>query len=278
MGAKHSHVKPSDGALGGTSSEAPGRSALTLKPPSEIDHIDVGNFFVTEFAKAALPGIEVTQALPTEAHVLEKLREQRKTVVAIPRAAAITAAHRGSQTPAQVYNALRNEILQWNIFDPKQTRMYFEDGKAFIEKDMITGVSTSLVDNGAFSLSFEDVSEQDEIDTDNFRRLRIVVTTREENVVDGNYDIELKLWYRPGVGRTGQREKGDVELYYQKRQSCLYFILRLGVGGHEAYRAYTEKSVMASTRRLLEAGKLVTLPDIIEPPAFPVLLAPLPIS
>ena len=94
-----------------------------------------------------------------------------------------------------------------------------------------------------YPLSFEDVSDINEINTLAFSQLRVVIITRQDNIVDGNYTVDVKLFRQDGEGQKGKRVSGNIEIYYQKRQNLTYWLLEKEISSKEEYQKSAGKSV-----------------------------------
>jgi hypothetical protein len=199
-----------------------------------------------------LVGVNVYSALPPKDVVLKHIAEKQERIVSVSECNVVEGGE-----PA--YERIKRAIMKWDIYGGTTT-VYFK-GEEIVQGDVIA-ISTLLAAD-VFPLSFEDVTDINEIHTPAFSQLRVVVTTRQENIVDGNYTVDLKLFRQDGEGRTGSRAVDDIEIYYQKRQNLQYWLLEKAIGSHEEYRSATEKSVKLTLDRLRAFGS----PDAVSVPA-----------
>lgn len=152
------------------------------------------------------------------------------------------AAFPSAATAAEIYENIKAMVDGFDIFS-KCTKVYArknEHGIAKIKKDDVIAVST-LIALGHYSLSYEDVAHYDEEVNGNERTLSVVVSSRKENVIEGNYDITLSL-------------RGDyVELTYTKRQNLAEALLASQCD-HNCYEVATQRSVDLTILKLAYAG------------------------
>mmetsp|Transcript_43512 Transcript_43512/g.114709 ORF Transcript_43512/g.114709 Transcript_43512/m.114709 type:complete len:477 (+) Transcript_43512:101-1531(+) len=194
-----------------------------------------------------LPGVDVFPALPTDVEVQKRIEEKEKIIVACEKCEAIT---KGGQA---AYDRIKQGVSVWDIYGG-DTKVYLPKEKTEIKKDMIIAISTKLVKN-VYPLSFEDVNEFREVDYPAYKQLRAVVGTRQENIVDGNYDVVVTLFKEDGKGHSGvAREASDVEIHYQKRQNLTYWVMQKKLS-IEKYREKTQESVDKTLEKLLAMGK-----------------------
>jgi hypothetical protein len=187
-----------------------------------------------------LVGVDVLPALPAEEIVLARIADKQSSVVCCEKAICLQGG--GSE----VFARTKAAIMRWDIYGG-DTKVYMKDET--IKQGAVIAIATKLT-SGVYSLSYEDVTDVFEIETDAFSQLRVCVTTRQENVVDGNYSIDLKLHKTDGT-----RAAGDIELYYQKRQNLQYWLLEKAIGSKDAYRKATQKSVDLTISRLQAFGE-----------------------
>jgi len=152
-----------------------------------------------------------------------------------------TCAGSGSITPStnvsQVYGNIKALVDRFEIFS-KCTRSYVPHTD--LRKDDVIAVSTLLA-FGHYTLSYEDVARYDEEEDGDHKTLSVVVSSRKLNVIEGNYDITLKL-------RTNY-----VELSYTKRQNLAEDILASQCD-RNCYEVATQQSVDNTMLKLAYAG------------------------
>mmetsp|Transcript_84662 Transcript_84662/g.132249 ORF Transcript_84662/g.132249 Transcript_84662/m.132249 type:complete len:369 (-) Transcript_84662:36-1142(-) len=148
-----------------------------------------------------------------------------------------------AHSPEQIFNNIKAVVDTFNIFT-KCTKSYvkrIEDGRPQIRKDDVIAVSTELA-SGVFSRSFEDVSQyQEYYDHEGVRHLIAIVSSRKENVIEGNYDIVVRQY------------PDRVHLQYTKRQNLAEPVLRRGITKN-GYAIVTQHSVDKTIRKLAYAG------------------------
>lgn len=190
-----------------------------------------------------LGSIDAHPQHPTERDVFPEIKKTESLIVNCDKLVTLEAAGEDA------YLRIKDAVMRWDIYGG-DTRVYIP-GKMIKQGDII-GISTRLT-SGAYSLSYEDVSEIAEVESDGFTQLIACVTTRQVNVVDGNYSVQVKLF----------PESGDIELYYQKRQNLVPAILKAGAKskGAEYYKQRTETSVQNTIDRLTGFAHDVTVID-----------------
>jgi len=201
----------------------------------------------SSLADAFLVGVNVYPALPPKDVVLKQIAEKQESLITVSGCEFVE----GGEA---AYERIKKAIMEWDIYGGPATNVYFK-GEQIAQGDVIA-ISVELV-KGIAPLSFENVSDVNEINTLAFSQLRVVVTTRDENIVDGNYTVDLKLFRQDGKGRTGNRVSGDIEIYYLKHQNLQYWLMEKLIGSKEEYRIVNEKSVKKTLLRL----KAFALPD-----------------
>merc|ERR1711971_215828 len=144
-----------------------------------------------------------------------------------------------------IYNNIKAIVDRFDIYS-KCTQVYVPrqvNGLARMQKDDVIGISTEVA-YGFFSLSFEDVSEYKEYtDNEGTKTLIAIISSRKENVIEGNYDIELRLF-----------TNGTVRLGYTKRQNLAEAVLRHAIS-FDAYKITTQQSVDRTILKLAYAGR-----------------------
>ena len=202
--------------------------------------------------------VNVTTDHQSEDDVFEQIFAKENNVTFEDKAVVFTnddAAEYGTDLET-VYARIKANVDRLNIFTD-YTHVYVPG--ELIYKDQIVAVSTSLTD-GVYSLSFEDVAEYIELElADGGRFYRVVVTTRQENVVDGNYDITLHLT-NPGTADA------QLEVYYVKRQNLVGAISWINgiMFPAEDYVKSTRASVENTIARLTALGFDYPIPTPID--------------
>lgn len=202
-------------------------------------------------------GVQVSTDYPDADTVDAKINEKNRHVVREEGTVVISQrdAVEYDTTVADVYAEMKAAIDELNIFTDS-TRVYLPEGT--LHKDDIIAVSTNLV-SGIISTSYEDVAEYVELDTaDGGKFFRVVITTRQENVVDGNYDVTLVL-------RGGEFDEQQVELTYVKRQNLVGALawLHSVMFEPEDYLLSTRASVQNTLARLTALGYGEPIPEPI---------------
>lgn len=151
-----------------------------------------------------------------------------------------------AETTTEIFNNIKSMLDEFDIFS-KCTKSYVKrmrNGHPQVQKDDVIAVSTELA-AGMFSLSFEDVSYYREatelVDGEPERALSLVVSSRKENVIEGNYDVSVRI------------RNGKVRMEYTKRQNLAEKVLRSGIT-HNGYAISTQKSVDFTLMKLAYAG------------------------
>eukprot|EP01062_Namystynia_karyoxenos_P032542 TRINITY_DN24009_c0_g1_i1.p1 TRINITY_DN24009_c0_g1~~TRINITY_DN24009_c0_g1_i1.p1 ORF type:complete len:580 (+),score=194.07 TRINITY_DN24009_c0_g1_i1:144-1742(+) len=192
-----------------------------------------------KLAGAVLDGVDVFSKLPDEAMAIARIENLQRHIVAERSTIALP------EAGEEAFDRARAAVLRWDVYGG-DTKVYLPEPT--LREGMLLGVST-CIGAGVYPLSFENVAVLDDDSVGaQWRRLRVVVTTRHENIVDGNYDVELTLWHEDDEQRG--RKGGDVTLTYQKRQNLVHYALRKGAGSMESYAARTRKSVEKTLARL----------------------------
>merc|ERR1712238_277170 len=146
---------------------------------------------------------------------------------------------------ADAFARIKSAIMRWDIYGGR-TQVYVQGG--MIVQGAVIGISVFLL-SGVYALSFEDVTDINETETALSSQLRVVVTTRQENIVDGNYTV-------------------DIEIYYQKRQNLQYWLMEKLIGSKENYQNKTSKSARLTIERLQAFGlgqpPNAVRPDVLE--------------
>ncbi|MEC9465779.1 MAG: hypothetical protein VX834_08350 [Myxococcota bacterium] len=202
-------------------------------------------------------GVQVATDYPSADSVDAKINEKNRHVVRESGTVVISQRDAADYdtTVAEVYTEMKAAIDELNIFTDS-TRVYLPEGT--LHKDDIIAVSTHLV-SGIISTSYEDVAEYVELDTaDGGKFFRVVITTRQENVVDGNYDVTLIL-------RGGAFDEQQVELTYVKRQNLVGALawLHSVMFDPEDYLLSTRASVQNTLARLTALGYGEPVPEPI---------------
>jgi len=140
-------------------------------------------------------------------------------------------------TVTQIYNNVKQMVDAFDIFS-KCSKSYVPQGK--LRKDGVIAVAVEL-SNKLFSVSFEDVAHYEEDTDGNHKTLTVVVTSRKENVIEGNYDLTVKL------------RDDHVEFSYTKRQNLAGAALSHLVTT-DAYEVMTQQSVDNTILKLAYAG------------------------
>ena len=202
-------------------------------------------------------GVQVATDYPSADSVDAKINEKNRHVVRESGTVVISQRDAADYdtTVAEVYTEMKAAIDELNIFTDS-TRVYLPEGT--LHKDDIIAVSTNLV-SGIISTSYEDVAEYVELDTaDGGKFFRVVITTRQENVVDGNYDVTLVL-------HGGAFDEQQVELTYVKRQNLVGALawLHSVMFDPEDYLLSTRASVQNTLARLTALGYGEPIPEPI---------------
>merc|ERR1712050_534079 len=129
----------------------------------------------------------------------------------------------------------------------KCTKVYVpnrdEDGNPKMRKDDIIAIVTEPL-AGHFTLSYEDVSQyQEYIDEHGTKTLVAIISSRKENVIEGNYDVTVQLF-----------TNGTVRLAYTKRQNLAEWVLDAGID-RAGYIIVTQQSVDRTMLKLAYAGR-----------------------
>merc|ERR1712032_1554352 len=102
---------------------------------------------------------------------------------------------------ADVYNNIKSFIDKFDIYT-KCTKVYVPNevgGIPQMRKDDIIAIVTEPIP-GHFTLSYEDVAQyQEYIDSDGTTTLNAIITSRKENVIEGNYDVTVQLFQNQTV-------------------------------------------------------------------------------
>jgi len=159
-------------------------------------------------------------------------------------------AQEGTVTPAQsglqIYENIKAVVDTFDIYS-RCTKAYVtrtdpHSGIPKMQKDDIIAISTEMA-AGFFSLSFEDVTQYSEYtDQDGTKTLTAIISSRRENVIEGNYDVVVQLF-----------KDGHVQIDYTKRQNLVPWLLKNGVSSN-GYKIMTQQSVDATIRKLAYAG------------------------
>lgn len=148
-----------------------------------------------------------------------------------------------AKTPKEIFDNIKAVVDTFNIFT-KCTKAYIRrhvDGKPKIEKDDVIAIATEIA-SGVFVRSFEDISQyQEYVDSEGVRHLVVIVSSRKENVIEGNYDVVLRQY------------PDHVDLQYTKRQNLAEPVLRRGIT-RKGYAIVTQQSVDRTIRKLAYAG------------------------
>lgn len=145
-------------------------------------------------------------------------------------------------TAKEIYDNIKSMVDSFDIFS-KCTKVYIAKdatGKAQIAKDDVMAISTLLA-FGHYSLSYEDIAHYDEVVDGENRTLSVVVSSRKENVIEGNYDITVAL------------RDDEVTLTYTKRQNFAESLLSSQCDDN-CYKVATQQSVDLTILKLAYAG------------------------
>jgi hypothetical protein len=146
---------------------------------------------------------------------------------------------------ADVYNNIKAYVDTFDIYT-MCTKVYVPNqvnGVPKMRKDDVIAIVTEPFP-GHFTLSYEDVAQYEEyIDSENTKTLIAIITSRKENVIEGNYDVKVQLF----ANQT-------VRLAYTKRQNLAERILDLGIS-HTGYVIATQDSVDRTMLKLAYAGR-----------------------
>jgi len=116
------------------------------------------------------------------------------------------------------------------------------EGTPQMRKDDIIVIVTEP-SPGFFTTSYEDVTQyQEYVDLKGTKVLTAIITSRKENVIEGNYDVTLKLF-----------KDGSVELSYVKRQNLAEALFEKATT-KEGYMVATQDSVDRTVLKLAYAG------------------------
>jgi len=207
---------------------------------------------------AFLIGVDVFPALPAEEEVLARIAKKQESIVCVEQSVTMEGAG------ADAFARIKSAIMRWDIYGGI-SQVYVQGG--MIVQGAVIGISVFLLP-GAYALSFEDVTDINETETALSSQLRVVVTTRQENIVDGNYTVDIKLFKEGAAGRTGDRSAGDIEIYYQKRQNLHYWLMEKAIGSKENYQNKTSESARRTIERLQAFGlgqpPNAVRPDVLE--------------
>jgi hypothetical protein len=144
-----------------------------------------------------------------------------------------------------VYDNIKAYVDTFDIYT-KCTKVYVpnqENGKPKMRKDDIIAIVTEPI-SGHFTLSYEDVAQYQEfVDNEGTKTLQAIITSRKENVIEGNYDVTVQLF----VNQT-------VRLAYTKRQNLAESLMQAGIS-HEGYIITTQDSVDRTMLKLAYAGR-----------------------
>lgn len=140
-----------------------------------------------------------------------------------------------------IYANIKKLLDTFDIYS-KCTKTYMK--RVPIQKDDVVAISTELA-AGMFGLSYEDVAQYKEaIELQNekpVKTLTLIVSSRKENVIEGNYDVEVSL------------DEGMVILKYTKRQNLAEKVLEMGIS-RNSYAIKTQRSVDSTLHKLAYAG------------------------
>jgi hypothetical protein len=147
-----------------------------------------------------------------------------------------------AQSAEEIYNNIKSLLDRFDIYS-KCTKTYMT--RIPIQKDDIVAISTELA-AGMFALSYDDVSQYKEVIELRkggvpVKTLTMIISSRKENVIEGNYDVEVSL------------EGDEVVLQYTKRQNLAEKILELGIS-RNGYAFNTQRSVDSTLHKLAYAG------------------------
>jgi hypothetical protein len=149
-----------------------------------------------------------------------------------------------------VYDNIKKFVDSFDIYT-KCTKVYVpnkENGMPKMRKDDIIAIVTEPL-AGHFTLSYEDVAQYEEyVDEHGTRTLVAIISSRKDNVIEGNYDITVQLF-----------KNHTVRLAYTKRQNLAEALLKLGNdlvnGGRAGYILTTQDSVDKTMLKLAYAGR-----------------------
>jgi len=147
----------------------------------------------------------------------------------------------------EIFNNVKSLVDEFDIFT-KCTQTYVKrrgsTGRPQLRKDDVVAIATELA-HGMFSLSYDDVAQYEEYTSlENgkpIRTLKMVISSRKENVVEGNYDIQMRI------------EDDKVRVEYRKRQNLAEPKLQAGIT-HNGYAIVTQQSIDSTLRKLAYAG------------------------
>jgi hypothetical protein len=146
-----------------------------------------------------------------------------------------------AQNAEQIYNNIKLYLDRFDIYG-KCTKTYVK--RVPIQKDDVVAISTELA-AGMFALSYEDVSQYKEtVELRNGKPVKVltmIISSRKENVIEGNYDVVVSV------------EGDEVVLQYTKRQNLAEKMLVKGIT-HNKYAIRTQRSVDSTLLKLAYAG------------------------
>lgn len=144
-----------------------------------------------------------------------------------------------------VYNNIKSYVDTFDIYT-KCTKVYVpnqENGKPQMRKDDVIAIVTEPL-AGHFTLSYEDVAQYEEyVDSEGTKTLTAIISSRKENVIEGNYDVTVQLF-----------QNQTVRLAYVKRQNLAEGLLDLGIS-RAGYIITTQSSVDRTMLKLAYAGR-----------------------
>jgi len=151
-----------------------------------------------------------------------------------------------AQSGVDVYNNIKAKLDMFDIYT-KCTKVYVpnkdENGVPQMRKDDIIAIVTEPFP-GHFTLSYEDVAQyQEYTDSDGTKTLLAIISSRKENVIEGNYDVTVQLF-----------ANDTVRLAYTKRQNLAEAVLRMGTS-KKGYIVATQDSVDRTMLKLAYAGR-----------------------
>ena len=207
-----------------------------------------------------LPDPYITHVRPHAKNMIAKLRPAEESIVTcydsrLVKAAACASGGGGSES---AYERMVDAVLRMDIFNG-ETEVFMPPGNERIHKDMLMAISTTILDDPAYlyCVSLEDIADLQQDDTTEWRRTRVVICTRRSNVVEGTYTIEVRLWRRKGCNdATGEeRQKGDIEVMYGKRQSLVHWLSR-NKAPPDVHRAMTERSIALTLDKISNLARV----------------------
>merc|ERR1712232_598467 len=155
------------------------------------------------------------------------------------------AGHLQPKSGEEVYNNIKSYVDTFDIYT-KCTKVYVpnrdENGKPQMRKDDIIAIVTEPL-AGHFTLSYEDVAQyQEYVDNEGTKTLTAIISSRKENVIEGNYDVTVSLF-----------QNQTVRLAYSKRQNLAEWLLDQGIS-RAGYIITTQDSVDRTMLKLAYAG------------------------